>query len=289
MDCLEHVSRLGGDSERLDQNSHFFKDTGNWHEEALLFDRVLAEKTVGANDPTLAELPCDTEILPFLPARRAVRILTRASHCRDDEVSRMSPGHLGTDLYNFGQRFVTEDEFSGARRRRAVLEGADLAIRSADSHFDCSKQHLRVGWTVRYRPFHQAYAFFLWDDYDGAHLPGGCIRRSASRGRRFQSPHRDAGGRPVSPEDFQWQANDVVGTCFDSREVEPLEDHDARREENAVNLGAILAAANRQVIYSNHPNPTFGEHPRRARIKVGVVLDKSVHIPAAGGVVRAEQ
>jgi hypothetical protein len=102
MDRSEYVNRLGGDSEGLDQDGDLFKDTGNRHEEALLFDRVLAEKTVGANDPTLAELACLAEILPFLSARRAVRILTRASHCRDDEITRASPGYFGTDLHNLG-------------------------------------------------------------------------------------------------------------------------------------------------------------------------------------------
>jgi hypothetical protein len=182
MDRSEYVNRLGGDSEGLDQDGDLFKDTGNRHEEALLFDRVLAEKTVGASDPALAELACHAEILPFLSTRRAVRILTRASHCRDDKITWTSPGYFGTDLHNLGQSFVTEDEFGGAGRRRAVLEGADLAIRAADSNFDCSEQNLRGAWTVRYRPFHHAYFFLLWNRHDGAHLPGESIGRSPTRG-----------------------------------------------------------------------------------------------------------
>jgi hypothetical protein len=97
MDRCEYVYCLGSDGERLDQNGDPFKDTRNRHEEALLFDRVLAKKAVGANDPALAELSCDAEILLLPATGRAVRILTRSPHCRDDEVSRTNPSHFGTD------------------------------------------------------------------------------------------------------------------------------------------------------------------------------------------------
>src|SRR5262249_41379593 len=102
MDRLEHVSRFGRDSERLDQNSDLFEDAGNRDEETLPLDGVLAEKTVGANYPTLAELSCGAEILPFLAARHAARILTRAPHRRNDKVSGTSPGHFWTNLHNLG-------------------------------------------------------------------------------------------------------------------------------------------------------------------------------------------
>src|SRR5262249_27441235 len=160
--------------------------------------RVLAKKTVGPNDAALAELASDAEILPFLAARRAVRILTRASHCRDDEITRTSPGHFGTDLQNLGQSFMTQDEFGGARRRCTVLEGADLAVRAADSHVDSTEQHLRGGRPLRCRSFHQTYAFFLWDDDDGTHLSGMTIWRSTRRGQPVSPSHRDAGRRPVA-------------------------------------------------------------------------------------------
>jgi hypothetical protein len=67
---------------------------------------------------------------------------------------------------------VTQDKLGRAGRRRAVLEGTDLAIRTADSHFDCSEQNLRGGRPVRYRSFNQAYLFLSWGDDDGAHHPG---------------------------------------------------------------------------------------------------------------------
>jgi hypothetical protein len=56
-----------------------------------------------------------------------------------------------------------------------------------------------------------------------------------------------------------------------------------------VDLGTVVAAADGQVIDSDHQNAPFGEHPRRARIKVGIVFDESVHIPTAVGIVRAQQ
>jgi hypothetical protein len=289
MDRREDLCRLGGDRERLDQNGDPFKDARNRHKEALLFKRVLAEKAVGANDPALAELSCNAEILPSLAAGRAVRILARAPHCRNDEVPRTNPSHVGTDLHNLGKSFVTEDEFSGAGRRRPVFERRDLAIRTADSHFDCSQQHLRAAGPVRYRSFHQAYLFLLWGDDDGAHRPGGSIRYSPTRSRRFPASHCNAGGRSVAPKDFQRQASNVVEACLDSREVEPFDDDDTRPEENAVDLGTFIAAANRQVIDSDHPNPPLGEQPRSARIKVGVVFDETVHIPTTGGVICSQQ
>src|SRR6516164_788056 len=149
MNRSEHVSSFGSDTEGLDENGDLFKDARNRHEEALFFDRVIAEKTVGANDPALAELSCDAEILPFRAARGAARVLTRAPHRRDDEITRTSPGHVGSDLHNLSQRLVTQDEFSSAGGRRAVLEGGDLAVRAADSHFYCPKQHLRACWMLR--------------------------------------------------------------------------------------------------------------------------------------------
>src|SRR5262245_31587851 len=172
MDRREYVYCLGSDGEWLDQDGDPFKDTRNRHEEALLFDRVLAQKAVGANDPALAELSCDAEILLFLATGRAVRILTRSPHCRYDEVARTNPSHFGTDLYNLSQSFVTKDKLAGAGRRRAVFEGRDLAIRTADSHFDCSEQNLKGARPVRYRSFHQAYLLLSWGDDDAAHHPG---------------------------------------------------------------------------------------------------------------------
>src|SRR5262249_3594374 len=109
MDRREDLCRLGSDRERLDQNSDPFKDAGNRHKEALIFERVVTEKAVGSNDPAFAELSCNAEILPSLATGRAVRILARAPHSRDDEVARTNPSHLGTDGYNLGQGFVTED------------------------------------------------------------------------------------------------------------------------------------------------------------------------------------
>src|SRR5262249_5333867 len=155
---IEHVCRLGCDRERLDQNGDPFKNARNRYKKALLLDRVLAEKAIGANDPALAELPCNTEVLPFLAARHATRLLTRAPQRWADDTTRARPGHFGAGLDNLGQSFVTEDELGGSRRRRAVLEGADLAIGTADSNFDCSEQHLSTTRPVRYRSFHQTHA-----------------------------------------------------------------------------------------------------------------------------------
>src|SRR5262245_45543600 len=91
MDCLEHVHCLGHDAERFDQNGDPFKDARNRYEKALFFDGVRAEKTIGPNDPALAELSCHTKVLLFPPTRDAAGILTRASNCRDDEIARPRP------------------------------------------------------------------------------------------------------------------------------------------------------------------------------------------------------
>src|SRR5262245_44190210 len=284
MDCIEHVCRFGCDAERLDQNSDPFKNARNRYKKALLFDPILAEKAIGPNDPALAELSCHAKVLLFLPARQAARILTRAPYRRDDEIARTRPSHLGARFHNLGQSFVTEHELGGSGRRRAVLEGGDLAIRAADSNFECSEQHLRATRPGRYRSFHQTDALLLWNHDDGTHRLGGSMGRL-----HFPAPHRDAGRRPIPSENFQRQANDVVETCIDSRKVEAFEDHDAHPEENAVDLGTFIAAPNRQVIDSDHPNPALCEHPGRAQIKVGIVFDESVHIPTAARVVRAQQ
>src|SRR5262249_44465347 len=189
--------------------------------------------------------------------------------------------HVGSGLYNLGQSFVTDDEFGGSGWRRAVLEGADLAICAADPNLDCSKQHLSATRPVRYRSFHQTHGLLLWNHDDGAHRPGGRMWCSPASGLRFSVPHRDAGGRPIPPKDFRREPNDFVEPPMGSGKLEPLEDPAPRPEENAVDLGTFIAATDRQVINSDHPNPSFGEHPRRTRIKVGVVFDESVHIPTA--------
>src|SRR5262249_42568892 len=163
-----------------------------------------------------------------------------------------------------GQSFVTEHELSSSGRRRAVLKGGDLAIRAADSNFECSKQHLRATRPGRYRSFHQTDALLFWNHDDGTHHLGGSMERL-----RFPAPHSDAGRRPIPSNDFHRQANDVVETCIDSRKVEAFDDHDTRAEENAVDLETFIVAPNRQVIDSDHPNPALCEHPSRARIKVG--------------------
>src|SRR5262249_24083120 len=139
MDGIEHVCRLGCNTERLDQNSDPFKNARNRYKKALLFNRVLAEKTIAANDPALAELSRDAKVLLLLAAGHAARILTRAPYRRNDEVARTRPSHFGADLHNLGQSFVTEHELAGPWRRRAVLEGGDLAIRAADPNFEYSE------------------------------------------------------------------------------------------------------------------------------------------------------
>lgn len=84
-------------------------------------------------DAAFVELPRRAKILPVGAARAAVRIGTRAPDRRHHEIADGDAFHLRAGVRDFAERFVTEHEVIGARRRRAIDKRADLAVRAADA------------------------------------------------------------------------------------------------------------------------------------------------------------
>jgi len=102
---------------------------------------------------------------------------------------------------------------------------------------------------------------------------------TSGKGRRRR---RNARRRSVASQDLERHADDVVEPWADARKIEPHDDHDVRCEQDPVDFRAFLPTADRQVIDSDHPNSPLCEQPGRAQVKVCVVRDESILIPAAG-------
>ena len=67
---------------------------------------------------------------------------TRTAHHGDHQVSRAETLDSGAGLDHFSQRFVPQYQELGAFGRRAVIEVADFAIRTANADFENSQFHL---------------------------------------------------------------------------------------------------------------------------------------------------
>ncbi|MGA8726160.1 MAG: hypothetical protein WB565_14085 [Acidimicrobiales bacterium] len=75
-------------------------------------------------------------------ARSTPWIRARATHGGDDEIARAEPDHLGPDLDDLRQGFVTDDQVVLASWWRPVLERADLAVGPSDPDLEDAEHHL---------------------------------------------------------------------------------------------------------------------------------------------------
>ena len=92
----------------------------------------------------------------------------------------------------------------------------------------------------------------------------GSARRSIAALARSQ---QDPSGGAVGVVDSQREADEIVKSGRNLGEVEPLDDADVGFEQGAVNRGAVVAAADGEVVdaHRRHADARPGPSPRRAR------------------------
>ena len=74
-----------------------------------------------------------------------LRILEVGICGTDREIADFHHGAPPAGSDHLGQRLVAEDQMFGVRGRSAVVEGGDLAIRTADAHLEDPEQDLIAG------------------------------------------------------------------------------------------------------------------------------------------------
>ena len=104
------------------------------------------------------------------PARRAMVVRTRPANGWDHQIPELERGNLVANFHDFSQRFVAQHEILGTRRRRAVNESANLAVGSANAHFD--RPHLNFFARHDSRRFMRYFADLALarDDTNGSHF-----------------------------------------------------------------------------------------------------------------------
>jgi len=135
--------RLLGDRERLDEDADVAQRRRHDVHVLLVVDDDFGHEAVEVLDAALGEVAGEAEVLPSGATGDALRMRARTAHRRHHEVADAHARHGAPDLGHLAERFVTEDEPVGARRRRPVLERADLAIGPA--HPDVAHPEHDVG------------------------------------------------------------------------------------------------------------------------------------------------
>ena len=95
-------------------------------------------------DATLDISARRTEILQIFPAGQAVLIAAGTAHGGNHEIPDLEVFYFRAHLHDFAHRFVPKDEIVGARRRISVNEGADFAVRTADTDIEGADSDLVI-------------------------------------------------------------------------------------------------------------------------------------------------
>lgn len=188
------------DRERLHENTDLAQAV--WHHVHVRFviDNVLGHESVDAVDSALRELTGKAEVLPSVPARGTVAMLTRPPNHRHDQIASLNPCDRRPNFDDLAERLVTYDEMGLAGRSGAVFEGTNLPIGTADA--DVENAHLHMGrcYDRWFRVFDQRHFASI-----GPHCNGFHHVRSDAAGRRSVATRvaRTPWRKPNSPPGIQ--------------------------------------------------------------------------------------
>ena len=161
---------LFGTGQRLGQHGEVAQLLRHDDEVLFVVHEELGHVAVVLVDPAFVELPRRAKVLAVHTARTAVRVRARAAHRRHDEVADLELLHARADFDDFAERLVTEHEVVRAGGRRAIDEGANLAVRPADAHVERADLELGGAGNLRVSVFDLGDLPLGRDDGHGAHL-----------------------------------------------------------------------------------------------------------------------
>ena len=169
---LAHLDqRFLRDRQRLDEDSDVAQRPRDNVHVALVVDHRLGHEAVEALDPALREVAGEAEVLPAGATGHAIRVQAGTADHRHDEVPRLQARRGRADLHHLAERFMADHEVVVARRRSAVLEGADLAVRPAHAHVEHAKPHVARRPEPWLRLIDQSDLASVREDGDGLHVP----------------------------------------------------------------------------------------------------------------------
>ena len=124
------------DGERLDQDGDVTQPRRDPVQVSCVVDNLFDEESVSALDAALDEVAGVKVVMASRATGRAGVGRERTANRGDDEIAGRNGAHAGADLDHLAEALVPEHEVVGARRRRAELEAADLAIGAAHAHLE---------------------------------------------------------------------------------------------------------------------------------------------------------
>src|SRR6266545_960865 len=175
---LLHVPHLDKgffrDGERFNEHRHISQLIWNRIHVLLVIDNVLRHEAVLLFNAPFGEVAGETEILAAVDASHAITVWAWASNHGYDQVADFYATHLVADFNHFTEGFVPDDQILSVRRRRAILESADLFVGAADAGFDHAQLDVRRGRNFWLRPVDEADLFCFGYYGDGSHKLFSC-------------------------------------------------------------------------------------------------------------------
>src|SRR5262249_20906229 len=107
----------------------------------LVVQRVFRQKAVSLFDSALREVPGDAKVRTAGTARAALRVSTGSADHRDDQIARADALDLASDLDDFCERLVAENQVIRSRRRAAELKRADFPVSATEADLAHSEEH----------------------------------------------------------------------------------------------------------------------------------------------------
>src|SRR6266571_891055 len=157
------------DSERFNQESYLTQIS--WHEIhiSLMINHKFGHITMGFLDPAFGKISCIAKVLVSCTTSATPGMMTGATHCWHDQVTRFQATDSRTDLLDLSERFMPDYQIVMSLRWRAVFEGADLSVRTTDTDVEHAKHYLiRLGEPGRFM-FEDLECLSSWKNRDCLH------------------------------------------------------------------------------------------------------------------------